>query len=68
MTMKLTQLKTHWTAGDAGMIIAFLDDLKDLIWSAYGPDIIEQHRQMAEQENSEVKGGLSPTLNEEVNF
>jgi len=31
------------------MIIAFLDDPKEVIWLAYGAGMIEQHREMAEQ-------------------
>jgi hypothetical protein len=41
MTMKLTQLKTHWTAADAHTVITFLDELRDLIWATYGDDIVE---------------------------
>ena len=44
MTMKLSQLKTHWNAGDAHMVISFLDELKDMLWASYGEEIIEMHR------------------------
>ena len=49
MTMKYTQLKTHWQTEDAEMILAFLDDLRDLVWSAYGEQITDEHRREAEQ-------------------
>ena len=41
MTMKLTQLKTHWNADDAYTVISFLDELRDVIWDTYGDDIIQ---------------------------
>ncbi len=42
--MKLTQLKTHWTADDAYAVISFLDELRDVLWAAYGDDIIAMQR------------------------
>jgi len=41
MTMKLSQLKTHWNADDAHTVITFLDELRDVIWATYGDDIVE---------------------------
>ncbi len=43
MTMKFTQLKTHWSADEASCVIEFLDELRDSLWSVYGKDIIEMH-------------------------
>lgn len=44
MVMKLTQLRTHWNAGDASIVLEFLDELKDILWEAYGEEIIKMHR------------------------
>ena len=49
--MKITQLKTYWDAGDAQMVIAFLDELKDVLWAAYGEEIIAMHVKNADNEN-----------------
>lgn len=43
--MKLSQLKTHWTADDAHLILSFLDELRDVLWTAYGAEIIDQRHQ-----------------------
>ena len=40
MTMKLSQIKTHWTADEAYLVISFLDELRDLVWESYGDEII----------------------------
>ncbi len=45
MSMKLTQLHTYLTADDADLILSFLDELRDTLWAAYGPEIIEQRQQ-----------------------
>jgi len=42
--MRLSQLRTHWTADDAHLILSFLDELKDVVWATYGAEIIEQQR------------------------
>ena len=44
MTMKFTQLKTHWTADDAHDVLSLLDELRDALWETYGADIIEQQQ------------------------
>ena len=44
MTMKFTQLKTHWTAEDAHAVLSLLDELRDALWETYGADIIEQQQ------------------------
>lgn len=46
MTMKFSQLKTHWTPDDAHAILSLLDELRDALWNTYGAEIIElQHKQ-----------------------
>lgn len=49
MSMKFTQLRTHWTADDAYCVIAFLDELRDLLWDSYGDQIIEMQQQATAQ-------------------
>lgn len=44
MSMKFTQLRTHWTADDAHLILSFVDELRDTLWAAYGAEIIEQRQ------------------------
>jgi hypothetical protein len=44
MTMKITQLRTYWDAGDANIVLAFLDELREVLLATYGDEIIEMHR------------------------
>jgi len=55
--MKLSQLKTHWDAGDAHMIISFLDELKEVLWASYGEEIIEMHQSECELDDQENGSG-----------
>ena len=48
--MRFSQLRTYWTADDAHMILSFLDELRESLWSTYGPDIIEQQQQENQRE------------------
>ena len=49
--MKITQLRTYWDAGEAHVMIEFLDELRDLLWAVYGQDIIAMHVEDADNEN-----------------
>ncbi len=49
MSMKFTQLRTHWTADDAYCVIAFMDELGDVLWAGYGNQIIEMQQQAMTQ-------------------
>lgn len=51
MTMRLTQLATHWEPDEALAMIQFLDQLKELLWSAYGEEIIRQAHADQNQRN-----------------
>lgn len=42
MTMRLTPLATHWEPDEALAMIQLLDQLKELLWSAYGEEIVRQ--------------------------
>ena len=44
MIMRISQLTTYWNAGDAQLIISFLDELKELLWATYGDEIIGMHQ------------------------
>ena len=54
--MRLTQLPTHWEPDEALAMIQFLDQLKELLWSAYGEEIVRQeyteqkHRKLDEEQ------------------
>jgi hypothetical protein len=52
--MKLTQLRTYWDTDDAYTVIAFLDELRDVLWTVYGDEIIE-HQQALHQEDNDQK-------------
>jgi len=54
--MRLTQLVTHWEPDEALAMIQLLDQLKELLWSAYGEEIVrqeyaeQQHRKLGEEQ------------------
>ena len=54
--MRLTQLVTHWEPDEALAMIQLLDQLKELLWSAYGEEIVrqvyteQQHRKLDEEQ------------------
>jgi hypothetical protein len=39
MSLSITRLPTHWDAGEAYTVIAFLDLLRDQLWETYGEQI-----------------------------
>jgi len=49
MSMKIMKLPAYWDAGDAQLVISFLDDLRDVLVDTYGDEIIDMHRRMAER-------------------
>ena len=44
MTVKITRVTTHWTADEADTVVAFLDELRDMLWESYGDQITEMRR------------------------
>lgn len=44
MTMKITRLTTYWTADEADTVVAFLDELRDILWECYGEQITDMRR------------------------
>ena len=63
MTMKLTQLKTYWDADDAFAVILLLDELRDVLWTAYGDEIIKLQLEKQNQDDQ-----LDPGFNDEIGF
>jgi hypothetical protein len=56
MTMRLTQLATHWEPDEALAMIQLLDQLKEQLWSVYAEEIIcqeyasQKHRTLDEEQ------------------
>lgn len=46
--MKLTYLKTHWTASDAILLMEFLEDMRQVIAANYRDDIDLWFKEMAD--------------------
>ncbi len=67
MTMKLTQLTTYWDASDANTVIAFLDELREVLWATYGDEIIEMRRTASESNVNEGES-LDSEFDDEINF
>lgn len=55
MTMRFSQLKTHWSADDAYIVLSLLDELRDVLWESYGADIIEQQQQVHQNDNFDTE-------------
>ncbi len=49
MVMTITQLTTHWDYAEAHLVIEFLDELQDILWTAYGEEIIAMYQSEAER-------------------
>lgn len=58
MNMKTSQLRTCLSTDDAHLIILFLDELKDVLWSTYGPDIIEKRQKENQQHPLDIDEGV----------
>ena len=66
MTMKLTQLTTHWTADEAHTVIEFLDTLRDILWAAYGNEIIAMLKEA--NNDSDENDKIVLEFDDEINF
>ena len=53
--MKTLKITTYWSVEEADCIYQMLDELKAVIWENYGEDILEMHRsiQLEQQTNLE---------------
>lgn len=63
MSMKLSQIRTHWTADEAYLVISFLDELRDLVWESYGEEIIA-----AEQARVEASRQTDLVFDDDIEF
>ncbi len=43
--LKIIPIRCYFEAGDAHVIISFLDELKEALWTGYGDDIIKMHQE-----------------------
>ena len=54
MNMKITRLRTYWSASEASSVIEFLDLLRDQLWDHYGEQITAMLQEAAtEQANDD---------------
>jgi uncharacterized protein YktA (UPF0223 family) len=67
MTKKITQLTTHWEADEALSVIQFLDEIKDLLWRAYGDEIIHQEHADLKHHNRDEEQ-LSLDFDDQIPF
>ena len=67
MSMKVMRLPSYWNAADAQLIIAILDELRDLLADTYGDEIIEMHRRKSEN-NALDNGQTELPFNDPVEF
>lgn len=44
MTMTSTRVTTYWNADEADTVVAFLDELRDMLWESCGDQITEMRR------------------------
>ncbi len=65
--MKITRLTTYWTADQADTVVAFLDELRDLLWETYGEQIIEMHRNTTPGTESDA-GHSEPAFDDKIDF
>ena len=66
MTMNITPLTTYWNADDAHLVITFLDELREVLWTTYGEEISEMRQ--AASENNRGDGGSFDPEGEEITF
>ena len=45
MSMKTTQLHTHWSAEEAHSVIEFLEVLREQLWEIYGDTVVDMLRE-----------------------
>jgi len=67
MSMKVIKLTVYWDAADAQLVISFIDELRDLLVDTYGDEIVDMHRQLA-QDNTLDEGQTDLPFNDPVEF
>ncbi len=65
MSLSFTHLPTHWDAGEAYIVIAFLDLLRDQLWETYGDDITAMLRDAdgGHRDNRQIELAFDDDLN-----
>lgn len=68
MTMRFSQLITHWEPETAYEIIQFLDQLRDALCENYGEAIAQRQREYAQQFNQENKEQFELEFDDRIPF
>ena len=45
MSMKITRLRTHWSAEEAHVVIEFLEVLREQLWENHGDAVVDMLRE-----------------------
>jgi hypothetical protein len=67
MSMKIMKLPAYWGAGDAQLVISFLDDLRDLLVDTYGDEIINMHQHLTKNDTQD-DGQIELPFNDPLEF
>jgi hypothetical protein len=67
MSMKITPVRTHWTAEEAHTVIEFLDVLRDQLWHCYGDSVLDMLRQ-ASANNAQHEDQVTFEFDDDIDF
>lgn len=62
--MKILKITTYWSPEEADCIYQLLDELKEVIWAAYGEDILKMHQEIRDEKTE----AQSEDFNDEIQF
>ncbi len=65
--MKTSRLTTYWSAEEASTVIEFLDELREVLWAAHGPEIIEMYQSVAEK-NAKEEAESNAEFDDKIEF
>jgi hypothetical protein len=68
MTMRFSQLITHWEPDTAYEIIQFLDQLRDALCDTYGEAIAQRQREYAQQYDQDNEEQLEMEFDDQIPF
>lgn len=55
--MKILKITTYWSPEEADCIYQLLDELKEVIWEAYGEEIVKMYQEMNDEKTKvQLKG------------
>lgn len=55
--MKILKITTYWSPEEADCIYQLLDELKEVIWEAYGEEILKMYQEMNDEKTKvQLKG------------